>query len=325
MENTTLRFDLFEVIRIGLRWKKFIIGLTLLACLTAAIYFFLQKNTYKAYGSFFPSSAVMSGRINLFRENQQEWIDMFGGENEVDRAYVIANSANVISYLIGKFHIAAHYKIDTVNDKDADKKTYKKFTKNFIVSRSGYKHIEINFNDEDPELAYQVVNEAMNRTEDLLRDLYKTINVQLALAIDNRADSIQQQLTVYTDSLVNMRVRYNIYDLIAPGRKSQNYTPRSSGADYARGLEEIQNVEEVKDKLSMDKAKYLSLSNEFKTAASKVFPMIHVVQWASPNGPKAGPFRTLGVLTTGVIAFIFSLLLAVLIEYFRRNKDQFTA
>jgi hypothetical protein len=50
------------------------------------------------------------------RETNQDWIDYFGGENEVDRATVVGNSANVISFLIDSFKIAAHYDID-VNDK----------------------------------------------------------------------------------------------------------------------------------------------------------------------------------------------------------------
>ena len=60
-------------------------------------YFMLQKNYYNAYGSFFPASSVISGRVNLFSQDKQEWIDYFGTENEVDRIYVLGNSASVIS------------------------------------------------------------------------------------------------------------------------------------------------------------------------------------------------------------------------------------
>lgn len=75
MEDKQLNFNLFDVIKTSLKWKNYIIGLAIVVALITAIYFYMQKNVYKAYGSFFPSSAVMSGRINLFRESQQEWID----------------------------------------------------------------------------------------------------------------------------------------------------------------------------------------------------------------------------------------------------------
>lgn len=324
MEDKHLNFNLFDVIKTSLKWKKYILGLAIIVAMITAVYFYMQKNIYKAYGSFFPSSAVMSGRINLFRESQQEWIDFFGGENEVDRAYVIGNSANVVSYLIDKFDFAKHYNIDTKSDKDGSKKVYKKFAKNFSLSRSGYKHLEVNFTDEDADLAHLVVNEAMNRTEDLLRELYKGINVQLAASIDNRKDSISEQLGIYTDSLIKLRVKYNIYDLISPGRNNLiQGAAKGSGEIYATGIEEIQNIEEVKDKLTIDRAKYISLSNEFKTATYKGFPMIHVVQWATPNGPKAGPFRILSVATAFTLTLFFGLLLACIIELFKRNKAHF--
>ena len=220
MENNQYSFNLFDIIRTVLKWKTYIIGLAIAASLAAAVYLYMQKNEYKAYGSFFPASAVMSGRINLFRENQQEWIDFFGGENEVDRAFVIGNSADVVSYLIDKYDFAKHYNIDVKNDPDGSKKVYKRFAKNFSLSRSGYKHLEVSFVDEDADLAHKVVNEAMNRTEDMLRKLYEHVNTQLAAAIDNRKDSISDQLKIYTDSLIQLRVKYNIYDIVSPGRSN---------------------------------------------------------------------------------------------------------
>lgn len=322
MENKEFQFDLFDIVRIGIAWRKKIIIFSLAVAFIAAIFFFFQKNYYNAYGSFFTGSSVMSGRINLFRETSQEWIDYFGGENEVDRAYVIGNSAQVISYLIEKFEMRAHYKIDK-DDKEAMKKTYKKFTKNFSINRSGFKHIEINFEDEDQNLCHEVVNAAINRIESQIRELYISINKQLALSLDVRRDSISNELALITDSLVNMRVKYNIYDLIAPGRKNLiSFNAKGSGIEYARGVEEVQNLEEIKDKLTMDRAKYMSLSNEFKTATFDGFPMLHVTQWASPGSPKAGPMRTVGVLSAFLIAFVFGLILAIVIEIFKDNKER---
>ncbi|MBK9299346.1 MAG: hypothetical protein IPN14_01600 [Bacteroidetes bacterium] len=325
MEQKEFQFDLFDIIRIGLKWKKKILIFSFTVAIIAAVFFFFQKNYYNAYGSFYTGSAVMSGRVNLFRETPQEWVDYFGGENEVDRAFVIGNSAQVISYLIEKFKIREHYKIDST-DKEAMKKTYKKFTKNFSINRTGFKHIEINFSDEDQNLCHEVVNEAMNRIENQLRLMYININRQLALSLDIRKDSLDQALTVMTDSLVGLRVKYNIYDLIAPGRKNMvAFNPKGSGENYAKGIEEIQNLEEMKDKLAMDKAKYMSLSNEFKTATFDGFPMIHVTQWASAGSPKAGPFRTFGVMIAFAIAFVFSLVLSIFIEVLKDNKEKFLA
>lgn len=322
MQEKDFRFDLFDIVRIGLKWKKQIIVFSMIVSMVTAIFYFFQKNNYNAYGSFFAGSAIMSGRVNLFRETPQEWIDFFGGENEIDRAYVVANSSEVLSYLITKFNLREHYGIDS-NDNEAMKKTYKRFSKKFKVNRSGFKHIEVNFEDEEQNLCHEVVNEAMNRIQNQLREIYIGINRQLAMSLDIRRDSLSKELIILTDSLVSLRSKYGIYDIVAPGRKNIiPYTAKGSGENYARGLELVQNVEELKDKINMDCARYLSLSNEFKTATFDGFPMIHVTQWASPGSPKSGPYRTIAVATSFFLAFFASLFLAIVIEIFKDNKSR---
>ena len=75
----------------------------------------------------------------------------------------------------------------------------------------------------------------------------------------------------------------------------------------------------------MDKAKYLSLSNEFKTSIFNGFPMIHVVQWAAPFGPKVGPYRILTVLSALILALIFALMVACVIDIFKANKERYAS
>jgi uncharacterized protein involved in exopolysaccharide biosynthesis len=319
------RFDLFDVTRVFLQWKKYILGFAFLVALIIAGYLFTVKTYYRGYGAFYPASSVISGRINLFRESQQDWIDYFGEENEVDRAFVISGSSTVVSFLIDSFKMAEHYNIDVNADPNGQVKVVKKFLKNYKVSRTGYNHIEVTFTDPDKKKAAAIVNVAMNKIEDALRDLFIGINRQLSLAIDIRKDSLHQELTMLTDSLVKLRVQYGIYDIVAPSRQILVGSARGSGVTYAEGLERIQNLEELKDKMAIDKAKYMSLSNEFKTSIFKGFPMIHVVQWASDNGPKAGPFRIIMVLAGALLATLFGLVVACLIDIFKQNKHRYAA
>jgi|688.fasta_scaffold15681_6 hypothetical protein len=320
MSNTEFKFDLFELIRIGVKWKKQILWFSFLMSLAVAIFFLFKKNYYKAYGSFYPASAVTSARVNLFKEENPEWIDIFGEENEVDHAYVVGMSENCVGYLIRKFNIAQHYGIDT-NTPNAPLKTYKRFLKNFSITRSGFKHLEVCFIDEDQELAGRVVNESMLRIESLLRDLYGNSSKQVAQAIDIQIDSIQKDLVVYTDSLSRMRVRYGIYDIVSPGRKNLIISgAKGSGTLYAEGIERVQNLEEIKDRMVMDVGKYTTLSNQFKTLTFRGFAILHIIQWASPFSPKEGPYRILGVLLTGIGSFLFALFLALAIESYRKLK-----
>jgi hypothetical protein len=323
MQQSPMRFDLFDITRIFLQWKKYILGFAFVAALIAAGVLFFMKNYYRGYGAFYPASSVISGRINLFRETQQDWIDYFGEENEVDRAFVISGSSKVISHLIDSFKADKHYGIDVKADKMGYQKVVKKFLKNYKVNRTGYNHIEVTFTDPDSEFAAAVVNEAMVSIERELREIFININRQLSTAIDIRRDSISQELTLATDSLVKLRVAYGIYDIVSPSRHVLQGGGKGSGVTYAEGLERVQNLEEMKDRLAIDKAKYLSLSNEFKTSMFPGFPMIHVVQWAAPYGPKAGPFRTILVISVFALTFLFGLVVACVIDIFKSNQSRY--
>ncbi len=323
MSDKSLHLDLVDFVRFGWKRKKIIIGIAVLAAIVAAIVMLMTKNTYKAYGAFFPSSAVISGRVNMFREANQEWIDLFGGENEVDRVYVIGNGSNVVSQLITEFKIAEHYGMDP-SDPDRMKKTYKRFVKNYSFGRSGFKHIEVSFKDESDSLAAEVVNAAINFTEKEIKKIYMVGNSQLAKAITKRADSISSQVAVLTDSIVDIRTKYNIYDIVSPGRKGlMNGKMSGRGEAFARGLETLQEVEEVKDRLVIEEGKYAALANEFQTSLDYDIPFVHVVQWATPGSEKAGPYRTITVLGSFLGAFFFSWFLMVLYEFIIRNKERF--
>ncbi len=326
MSHQNFNLDLIDFIRFGLKRKKLIIGFALLAAIIAAGFMMFKKNTYRAYGAFFPASSVISGRVNIFREFNQEWVDLFGEENEADRAYVIGNTSNVISQLVEEFDMYKHYGLDPKKDPDAKRKTFKKFVKQYSFNRTGFKHIEVTFEDDDKELGAKVVNAAINFTEKELKKIYINGHSQIAIALEKRTDSLSSQILKLTDSLVALRTQSGIYDLISPGRKNL-VTMRASGSGegYARALETIQEVEEVKDRLVIEKGKYVALANEFKTLVHYDIPMLHVVQWASPSGQKAGPFRTLTVLGVGFAAFLFAWLMLVLYEYVIRNKAYFTA
>jgi capsular polysaccharide biosynthesis protein len=323
MDNKGVRLDLFDIISIINKSKKFILLLAVAATIIAAIVLFFMKNQYKAYGVFYPASAVMSGRINLFRDMNQEWIDYFGSENEVDRAYVIGNSAPTISHLIKKFDIAKHYNIDVTTDPKGHQKVYKTFTKNFLLNRTGFKNLEVSFKDEDDKLASEVVNEAMYEVEDNIKSFYVKTNIAFSEALKTKIKIFDSTLVVVTDSMIKTRIEYDIYDILSPIRNNvSNFTPKGRGEKYARGMELIQNLEAVKDKLVFDRLKYVSLSEEFKTSATKAIPSIHVVQWATSGGPKAGPFRTLGVIITFLITLLAGAVTAVVIDTFNKNKLQ---
>jgi uncharacterized protein involved in exopolysaccharide biosynthesis len=321
MTNQPIRFDLIELIKVGLRWKKFIIGFAFIAAIAMAIYALTLKNIYKSYTVYFPSSALIGSRDNLFRTEIQDGIDQVGLENEVDRAIVVANSAPVLSELIEKFKMAKHYKIDVINDPKGHQKTYKKFAKNYSVTKGARGQIEMTFSDWEPQLSADILNAALVSIQDKYRFFYSNSGKGISEALDKQSKNIDSTIVRLTDSLVTMREKYGIYEIISPGRKVETQVKSTN----ARGIEEIQNLEELKDQYVRDRAKFASVTNEHITVMHKSIPFLQVVQYPTPGGEKVGPFRTIMVAGTFIAAFFIGLIIAFCAEYFpsilRQLKD----
>jgi hypothetical protein len=319
MDQSLIKFDLIEIVKIGLKWKKQILIFAIFASIIVAIYAMFLKNQFTSYSTFYPSNAIIGGRDNMFRETFQDAIDPFGLENEVDRLYIIGNSSPLISGLISKFHMEEHYKIDIVNDPKGNEKLFKKFAKNYKVSKGAYGNLELTMTDYDTKLAAAIANEALIALQDKFRSYFVNSSKGIAEAMNMRMKYQDSTIRILTDSLVIMREKFGIYDIISPGRKSEIHTTTKN----ARGLEEIQTVEELKDKYVIDKAKYESIRNEFLTIEHKSIPFLQIIQYPEPSGKKDGPFRTLMVLGTFAGCLFLGLLAAVLIEYFNQLKPLF--
>jgi uncharacterized protein involved in exopolysaccharide biosynthesis len=317
--NNKIRFDLIEIINIGLKWKKAIIGFALLISVLVAIYMLFQKNVYNSSAVFYPASSVIASRDNIFRTEIQDAIDMIGQENEVDRIMAIGNSAPVLSDLITKFEMAKHYKIDVKKDPKGYEKVYKRFSKAFNVRKGAYNNLELNMKDHDDVLASKIANDALLAIQENIRSYYAKSSTGVAEALEIQMKMQDSVIQVLTENLIVVREKYGIYNILSPSRKVDGNVSISN----ARGLEEVQNLEELKDKYVMDRAKYESIRNEFKTSKIKTIPFLHVIQYPTSAGPKVGPYRTLNVIGAGAFAAFLALIVAVIIEYFESLKHLF--
>jgi hypothetical protein len=319
MHNQDFSFSLFDAVRIALKFKKQIIIFTFLVAVCTAVYAYFLKNEYKSYANFYAASANIGSRTNMFRTENADVIDQFGFDAEQDRVYTIGNCSPLMQDLINKYDMYKHYEFDTSIDNKAAMKTFKKFAKNYKCNKGAYGNLELSVTDTDPVLASAIANDALTAIQDQYRSYYVKSHLGLAEALDVQIASTDSAIAKYTDSVIAVRNRYGVYDIVSPSRAMAGQG-RSSNAE---GIERVQNIEELKDKLVMDRARYESLKLEFKTIQHKSIPFIHVIQYPQPSGYKAAPFRMIMVLVASLLALVLGILLAVIAEYLVANKHRF--
>ncbi|MFM2388185.1 MAG: hypothetical protein RL660_2942 [Bacteroidota bacterium] len=312
-----LNFSLYDIVHVAKKYYKHILAFAIVASIATAVYGLILKNRYRSYANFYPSNAMIASRDHLFRIENQDALDQFGFEHEQDRMITFGNCAPLMNDLVNKYNLYKHYGYDTANDPRAKQKTFKLFNKNYEVSKGSYGNVELNVTDEDANLASMIANDALVALQDKYREYYINSHRGIAEALGvsmKRQDSV---INFLTDSLISIRKKYGVYDILSPSRKA-NITVRSTSAE---GIELVQNVEELKDKYVADRARYESIQNEFKTAEHKSIPYIQVVQYPTPSGQKDGPFRTIMVLSAFAGSLVLGLLIAYAVEQINHFKQ----
>jgi LPS O-antigen subunit length determinant protein (WzzB/FepE family) len=319
MQQEQLTFNLYDVVRIALKYKKHIAIFTIIAALGTAAYAMVLKNQYRSYANFYPSNAMIASRDHLFRMENQDALDQFGFEHEQDRMITIGNCSPLMQDLVNKYNLYKHYGYDTLNDPLAKQKTFKLFNKRYEVSKGSYGNVELYVIDEDKELASQIANDALTAIQDQFREFYINSHRGIAQALEVQMHKQDSVITYLTDTLIKVRKKYSVYDVLSPSRKAATNVRSTS----AEGIEYVQNLEEIKDKYVIDRARYESICNEFKTVDHKSIPFLQVVQYPTPSGQKDSPFRTLMVLGAAAAALVLGILLAFIAEYFQTVKHKF--
>ena len=116
-----------------------------------------------------------------------------------------------------------------------------------------------------------------------------------------------------------MRDRYGIYSLISPARQNLIYGEmKGGGKGYGRGIEEIQNIEAIKDQLVADRAHYISNLNEFSASSNNALTFLKLISRAVPPVSPTGASATIILAIAAFLGLFFSTVYVLLIAYFRK-------
>lgn len=315
---TNVSFDLVDIIRTIQKKKIIIIAVTLVAMALAGGLLLVKKTKYKASARFFVNNPLYGDRSTLFRSIDTRYVDYFGGDDDVDKIMALANSDTVKGRIIRNCQFQDVYKQD-INDPKGYAYLMSIFNKNFNIKRSEYKDVEVSYIAYDAQTAANVTNMSVKVLEETYRNYYTYMKNAIYTSIDNKVKDLDSSITKLTDSLANMRDRYGIYAIISPAR--QNLVTgdmKGGGKGYGRGLEEIQNIEAVKDQLVADKAHYISTLNEFAATTNSSMDFLKVISRALPPTGPTGPGADTTLAAAAVMGLFFSILYVLLMEYFRR-------
>jgi uncharacterized protein involved in exopolysaccharide biosynthesis len=315
----TPRFDLVDIAKALKKRARFILIVTIAAAITGAVFYLVSEKKYQGRAEFFVSNPLYSDRNNVFRTFESQFIDYFGDEDDIDKVLAIAKSEVVRARVIETLDLGKVYKLDTSNVKDMIKLT-NRFKKSYDFKRSEYQNVEISYTDTDPQIAANVANGTVRVIEEVYRGYYNNIRQNVYNSLQDKVKQTDSSIASLTDTLARLRDRYHIYDIISPSRQNiVNGSIQSNGAaDFGRGVEEVQNLESMKDQVVKDRASYLSLMNEFSTGTKMgQMPLLSVISPAMPATTPQGLGLPLLIVACALVGFFFSAVWVLFSAYFR--------
>jgi len=271
--------SLLDVLALLYKWRKYLIGLTILAMIGAAAISLALPNYYKAHTYFYAASPDLAQPNPVGSSTEKQKI--FGNNADLDRLFSIARSNEVIDYLTDKFDLLAHYEIDADNPK-AKHKLLLKLEKLFTTQKTKYDAIDLTIEDKDPVFAAEMANAARDKTAELAQQLIKKSQQKL---ISNYESSITEKQIEYqnlSDSLFKLRTRYGIFSTDTQGEALGNNLVEIKGEHLGNeaNYNFLKSVNVPVDSLAKAKAKYVGSGKQLAALEKSVqkfsegFPLV---------------------------------------------------
>lgn len=306
-------YNMIGVVRVLLKWKNQILIATVAATLIAAGYsWFFMKDYYKSYATLYPINLAYNDRSAIFN---LEHIDYYGSKEDVNRVLTIAQSGPIENFIIYGYDLAGHYEIRK-DEKFWKTKVRKEFEGNYKAIKTDQGAIELSIYDTDPKLAVDMINDIINMTDSIYRSSVLGSKKQQLVTFTKQLAEKERMIQAYGDTLAMLGKQSNIvvkagFDKTDIIEGNDLHAVQVYKAIYARqknALIEFNENSNIKEQIEN------SLQNDAKSLAVIDIPVI--------GDKKEKPVRSLIVLTTFLLTFVFSIFGALLVDQIQSIRKQ---
>jgi tyrosine-protein kinase Etk/Wzc len=326
--------SLLGLVRTIYKWRKPLLQVSAAAFVLSAGISLLLPNYYRAYTKALPNSPSAVMPNTLFGGGG---ITPYGDADDLDRLQNFANSAELLDFLIQKFHLYKHYNIDSTG-------TMARYTiglemdKLYSVAKDEFGGVEISVEDRDPKMAADLANAAMEKVAELdkntatanLKAMLKAYEGSLATssqAIDSFSRQINKINRTYKYS--SIALRREVLAQASPGMSPDaqlgmiqraNNLPADSLAAITENLYDAGVLDarraDMNGRYIGDQGLYLRT----KVALEADVKTMQVIERASPPPIKSRPKRGILVMAATFLTLLASVVGIIVFEQYKDVK-----
>jgi uncharacterized protein involved in exopolysaccharide biosynthesis len=350
--------NLLGVVETVFKWKKYIIYTCLATAIGAIITVMVLPVYYKSTTTFYAASPDLATPEAIFG-NSSTAPDYYGTGNDTERIVTIAESGDLVSYMIDKFKLYERYDIDPDHPLGAYSVRLK-FNKHYDVVKTKYDAVELSMEDQDKEMAAEMANAARDFIAARAQRLVKESQAQLLTIYQSNLSAKQSQLDTLNQRLQAVRKQYGVYNTIAQSESLSELLAKAESKLYnsQAKLEAFQNIPSRRDSVRNLQASIKGYENEIlklterldtfnqgmakvevmyriqeqtseilaedqekykqiKAAYDTEFPTVMLLEAAPVPNIKSRPKRSLIVVASVMVAFIFSVIGVLIFDTYK--------
>ena len=316
------QFNLMAFFKLIWKWRKPILIVTGVGIVGSIVITdpHIMPPYYESTSMFYPLNPNMTSSGTLFSSSDAS---LFGGTSDVDRILSIASSAPLELYIVNRFKLFQHYKIDSATQQYPIYSVLKELENNYTYEKNDKGAVVITVQDHDRFLAAQMSNEIVNKIDQTNRDLLNENKKKILNIYSSKLKAKDQEVKNLTDTIFQLKQEFNLYtdieDLPSQVRTSQSAT----GSAYDAASERVKVLEEKKKGAIRELNNNIVQYEQYQASINTDVPTLFVLEKAFPAERKSKPVRWLVVLSTALISFVLAALAVILIERFKNFKEAF--
>jgi|GEM_PF-347520 len=300
------RFNLVDLVQLVIRRIRFVLIIALIGGVAGLIAGLLAPRQYTATNEFLLTSPFFSDRNNIFHTSNQTaaFIGYFGSDEDVDKIVGISKTDEYQRAVVTRSKLDSFYKLDAGKPADMEK-LQGIFKSSMNLKRNEYGLVQLSFSIKDPVMAARVANVAEKTLDEMFTGFHTNLRSNVMKELQHKIQEADSAIATLTDTLGRLRDQYGIYEILSPARQNLIVSNNTSGgkpSGYGHAIEQVQNIEAIKDQLVVDRARYESIVNEYNTTGNA--PGISMLQVISPARTPLKPSSPGAVTLALLCAFI---------------------
>jgi uncharacterized protein involved in exopolysaccharide biosynthesis len=324
-------FDSTNILLFLYKWRKPLFWVVIIAMIGSVIISLTLTEKYKSTLIMYPAatSNISQALLVQNRPATQKSILDFGVEEETEQMLQILHSNRIRDRIIEQFNLEEHYDIDP-ETKYRLTKLHRYYENNISFKRTEYMAVKISVLDTDPQYAADIANAIAELLDSTKNEIQKVRARRAYEIVRDQYYNLLGEIQQMEDSLTTLR-QLGVHDYESQVEMINRQLAIEMVGNNNRGIQRLQDKLDVlakyggpyvslrdrlefeQEKLSLLKSKY----EEIRTDAEEVLPTKFIVNSAFPAERKSYPIRWLIVLVSTISAFLFALVIILIIENLR--------